>query len=209
MRLNEIGLKYGTDKATTHFYMDTYEKHLQQWRDKEFVMIEIGVGNGSSIKTWKEYFPNARVYGIDINPDCAGEGIFIGNQGKVSFLSEVLVATGQPSLIIDDGSHVGGDMITSFEYLFPCMETDGIYVLEDTHCLYSEHYAGKFQGNGRSEAYNYFTDLAYDIDVAGRAMCGNPEVAINWPMPTPPVPRWSRILRAMHIYPSLWILERK
>lgn len=207
--LQEIGLKHGTDKATTHFYMDNYEKHLSSWRDKEFTLLEIGVGNGSSIKMWRESFPKSRVYGIDINPDCAGEGIFIGNQSDGVFMYGVLAEIGNPDMVIDDGSHVGDDMIFSFRLLFPLLNGGGMFFLEDTHTLYSDHYSGSFESNGRTKGYNFFTDLPYHVDVAGRAMCGNPDVAINWPMQEPPVPEYSRILKSITIYPSLWVYQRK
>src|SRR3990167_8698218 len=93
--LNEIGLKYKTDKSTiTHCYLDNYEKHISQWRDKEFNLLEIGVAGGASIKMWREYFPKAKVYGIDNNPDCAAEGIFIGSQNDITFMADVLTKIG-------------------------------------------------------------------------------------------------------------------
>ncbi len=208
--LNEIGLKHKTDKAsTTHGYLDNYAKYLESWRNKKFVLLEIGVASGASIKMWREYFPNAKVYGIDNNPDCAGEGIFIGSQTDVEFLNKVFAEIGAPDIIIDDGSHVGQDMVDTFRMLFSIINSGGYYILEDTHCIYSEHYSGAFQSNGRTLAYNYFSDMPYHVDVAGRAMTGNAQYAIDSGIQDPPVPEFSRLLSAIHIHPSVRIFERR
>src|SRR3990172_36217 len=198
--LNDLGLKHATDKSTiTHCYLDNYEKHLGAWRDKEFTLLEIGVAAGNSIRMWREYFPKAKVYGIDINPDCAGEGIFIGSQADLAFMANVMTKIGGADIIIDDGSHVGHDMMNSFKMLFRSVKSGGYYVVEDTACLYNEHY------NQGSKAFEFFTGLVKDVDVAGRAMTGNQEYAINHGMIDPPVPEYSRYLKAIHFYPSLYI----
>lgn len=203
--LNDIGVRCGTDKSTiTHCYLDNYERHMGAWRNDEFTMLEIGVAGGASIKMWREYFPNAKVYGIDNNPDCAGDGIFIGDHNDANFLISVLDTIGKCRLIIDDGSHVGNDMKKLFARLFPgVVQSGGLYIVEDTHCLYSEHY------NQGSDAFQFFTGLVRDVDVAGRAMTGNQDYAINHSMTDPPVPNYSRELKAIHFYPSAYIFERK
>jgi hypothetical protein len=117
--LNELGVEHKTDKSTiTHCYLNNYAKYFESWRDKEFVLLEIGVASGASIRMWREYFPKAKVYGIDNNPDCAGEGIFIGSQIDAAFLDEVLEKIGTPSIIIDDGSHYAPNTIFSFKHLY-------------------------------------------------------------------------------------------
>lgn len=210
MSLQELGLKHNTDKAHTHFYMDNYEKHLEPLRDKEITLLEIGIAGGCSLNLWNEYFKNANVYGIDNNPECAKiRDSFIGNQTDKEFLDMVLAEIGEIDIVIDDGSHIGQDMIDTFKYLFPRMKNTGLFVLEDFHCAYSKTYSGDFQSNGRTVAYNFFTDLAYHVDVAGRAMTGNAQYAIESGIIDPPVPEYSRILKAIHIYPSLRIFERK
>lgn len=203
--LNEIGLECKTDKSTiTHCYLDNYEKHLSKWRDQEITILEIGVAGGASIKMWREYFPKAKVYGIDNNPDCAGEGIFIGDHNSRMFIDEVMSNVGQCDLIVDDGSHVGGDMKKLFEWLFRAwMKPNGLYCIEDTACLYNDHY------NQGSDAKEFFRGLVRDVDVAGRAMTGNQDYAINHGMTEPPVPEYSRYLKAIHFYPSLYIFEHK
>ncbi len=210
MTLQEIGLKHGTDKATTHFYMDNYEKYLSEWRDKEFVLLELGVAGGTSIKTWREYFPKAKVYGIDNNPDCVGEGIFIGSQTDTVFLQSVLDKIGQPLICIDDCSHEGDKTVETFKYLFPKIYPRGFYFIEDCATFYSNTYSGEFEANGRSKVFNFFTGLAYDVDVAGRGMTGNVDYALKLENPTfDPVPLYSPILDSIHIHPSLWLLKRK
>lgn len=205
--LNDLGLKHGTDKASsTHCYLDNYEKHISWWKDKEITILEIGVAGGASMKMWKAYFPKAKVYGIDNNPDCATyvDGVFIGDHNDANFMQSVLRNTGKCDMIIDDGSHVGHDMKNLFKLLFVNhLNSDGLYVVEDTHCLYNEHY------NQGSDAFQFFTSLVKDVDVAGRAMTGDQEYAINHSMTEPPVPEYSRYLKAIHFYPSLYIFERK
>lgn len=203
--LNAIGVECGTDKSTiTHCYLDTYEKYLEQFKGKNITLWELGVAGGASILMWRRFLPEAKVYGIDINPDCAGEGIFIGDATDEVFINEVLLETGYPTIVIEDSSHVGWDMIKLFKMIFPMLEHGGYFFLEDTHAgLYNSHYE---QGSG---AFEFFTGLARDVDVAGRGMTGNTEYAINLGITEPPVPEYSRILDSFHIHPSLWIFKRK
>lgn len=209
--LQKIGLRHGTDKATTHLYMDNYEKHLSDWRGKEFVLLEIGVGNGSSIRMWREAFPKAKVFGVDINQDCAGEGIFIGSQIDTDFLDSVLAEIGTPSVIIDDASHYAPNTIKTFEYLFPKILSGGWMVIEDTSCFYDKTYgeAPPF-GEGMSEVFKFFSSLACDVDVQGRGYCGNAEYAMKLENPNfAPVPKYSPILESMHIHTGLWLFKRR
>ena len=54
--------------------------------EEKITFVEIGILNGGSLKIWREYFgPDARVIGIDLNPECKqfegnGVEIVIGNQ---------------------------------------------------------------------------------------------------------------------------------
>ena len=54
--LHELGLKYKTDKATFHKYLDFYEKKLPG-RDFAGRLLEVGVMDGASMRMWREYVP--------------------------------------------------------------------------------------------------------------------------------------------------------
>lgn len=209
--LNEIGVECNTDKSTlTHHYLDNYEKHLASWREKEFVLLELGVSTGASIKMWKLYFPNAKIFGIDNNPDCAGENIFIGDVTDEVFMDSVLAQIGQPLLCIEDSAHVGEVTIKVFKYLFPKIASGGILAIEDSSTFFSETYSGQFESNGRSKVYNFFTDLPYHVELAGRACTGNYKLALETQNPTfDKLPEYSTILESINIYQGLWILNRR
>jgi cephalosporin hydroxylase len=76
-------------------YFDIYEHHFSRFRNKEVVILEIGIFQGGSLQMWKDYFgPKAKIYGIDINPKCKdleeeNIKIFIGSQSDRKFLREV------------------------------------------------------------------------------------------------------------------------
>lgn len=208
----EVGLRHQTDKATTHFYMDTYEKYLGHLRDKEFVMWELGIAAGNSIRAWRELFPKAKIIGIDNNPDCAnyGEDLYIGDQTDTAFLDGLLAKFGPPDVIIDDASHYGPSTIKSFKHLFPKMKEGGFFFVEDNHCFYDQTYGeAPPYGEGMSEVYKFFSGLDVHVDVYGRAMTGNSQYAIDAQIEVPAVPEYSRIIDSIHIHTSLRLFKRK
>src|SRR5712692_6965308 len=119
--LNDIAVGTGTDKSDRwHGYTQAYEEYLEPWRRRPLTLLEIGVGEGASLRMWRAYFPNARIFGLDRDPACrsiAGDGIEVctGDQCDAGFLTAVAERIGAPDLIIDDGSHVGEHQIRSFE----------------------------------------------------------------------------------------------
>jgi hypothetical protein len=60
-----------TDKNTSHSYLELYETLLAPKKDTAKNILEIGIGdyrvkNGGSIKLWKSYFTNAKIYALVI-----------------------------------------------------------------------------------------------------------------------------------------------
>jgi hypothetical protein len=97
---------------------------------------------------WKKYFgPHARIVGIDILPECKDFAedqieIRIGAQQDVQFLEKVVAEFGAPDIVLDDGSHIMSHVITSFQFLYPRVAKNGVYMVEDLHTAYWEEYEG-------------------------------------------------------------------
>ena len=51
--------------------MHYFWEHFHSLQDTELTVLEIGVYRGESLAVWKEIYPKARIYALDINPDCA------------------------------------------------------------------------------------------------------------------------------------------
>ncbi len=135
--LEELGRKYKPSKRS-HNYLPYYWMHFRDIREQVKKVCEIGLQNDFSIRMWEEFFPNAEIYGIDINPNCKKfEGgrrhVLIGDQSDPQFLNHVLdQVDGNLDVVIDDGSHIVQHQLASFEVLFPAMSSHGIYAMEDT-----------------------------------------------------------------------------
>lgn len=135
--LEELGRKYKPSKRH-HNYLPYYWMHFRDIRMHVKKVCEIGLQNDFSIRMWEEFFPNAEIYGIDIDPKCKKfEGdrrrVFIGDQGDKQFLNKFLDEVGGDlDVVIDDGSHIVQHQLDSFEVLFPAMSQHGIYAMEDT-----------------------------------------------------------------------------
>lgn len=129
--------KYGklaSDKYWKHNYTYLYDRYLNGRIRR---ILEIGVSRGASLAMWKDAFPKAEVYGIDIDDASKGKfvrnsnlTIFQGDQSDGEFLDKV-GAVGRFDLIVDDGSHQPEDILVSFEHLWPRVAKDGWYVFED------------------------------------------------------------------------------
>jgi hypothetical protein len=100
-------------------------------------MVEIGVQTDASVQMWQEYFPNAEILGIDIDPDCKRFEsdrikIIIGDQTDREFLlSFARKNFGTIDIVVDDGLHTPNAIQTSFQVLYPALSAHGIYAVED------------------------------------------------------------------------------
>jgi hypothetical protein len=123
-------------------YLPHYERHFGPWRGKPLKMLEIGVFQGGSLELWRDYFgPAATLFGVDIDPACAGRvsppnQVRIGSQDDPAFLASVVDEMGGLDIVLDDGSHIGRHQEASFRALFPRLRDGGLYVIEDLHSAY-------------------------------------------------------------------------
>ncbi len=134
--LDYLGLQHVTDKASGHHnYLWWYETHLAPMRDKPIVLLEMGVGDGRSLRMWRDYFALGHIVGMDIEDKSriADHRISIvrGDQSDPSDLDLALRAAPDPMVINDDAGHVPEHQMFAFKHLFRHLLPGGVYLLED------------------------------------------------------------------------------
>jgi hypothetical protein len=147
--LCRIALKHHTDKAHFHNYTPTYHKLLAGKSVKK--VLEIGLGWGGlmhndyqsagSLLMWRDYFPDAEIYGLDIRPDALRNEnrihSFLCDQNDIDSLMRAAAQVGDDfDLIVDDGSHVPMHQVTTASIFVPLLAPGGLYVIEDVHDAY-------------------------------------------------------------------------
>jgi hypothetical protein len=162
-------------------YFEIYHRHFARFRGQRITMLEIGVFNGGSLAMWRDYFgPQARIVGVDVNPDCAayaapGIEIVIGDQGDRGFLRSLVERFPAPEIVLDDGGHHMQQQVATFEEVYPRMHPGGVYVCEDTHTSYLAHFGG---GKGRAgtfiETAKALVDRLHTVEGAAGAMPSDP-----------------------------------
>lgn len=142
-------------------YWDIYEHIFSGFNlNKKVNILEIGVDTGIGMELLKRVFPNSNICGVDIRPLNSTVGkVWVGDQKDLQFLNEVNLNEGPFDIIFDDGSHVVGDQIKTFEYLFPKINSGGIYIVEDTHTSYWESHGGGYKSNSFINYTKKLTDL--------------------------------------------------
>jgi len=138
--LAELFKKYGTDKLE-HGYADFYEGYFGPIRESVESFLEIGVYKGASMRVWLDYFPNAKVWGLD--DGCWQKSwdfgtvraeVLLTDQALRAGLSAVLERTGGDyDVVLDDGGHTMWGQQVSLACLLPGVKSGGLYVLEDLH----------------------------------------------------------------------------
>jgi hypothetical protein len=157
--LCELFEKYKADKVDTicHDYSKDYFELLNPYKEKYTNILEIGIGNiplmdghvgggyipGASIRAWRDFFPNATVYAIDILEDVLFEEerikTYKADQGDSeslnNFIKQVKNDTKNTDFkfdfILDDGSHEVTHQIISIQTLNQYLKIGGIYIIED------------------------------------------------------------------------------
>jgi cephalosporin hydroxylase len=131
----------------TH-YFPIYERHFAQHINRSLTFLEIGVLQGGSTKMWSKYFgPMTKIVGIDIDPNCKqyesnNVYIRIGDQSDPQFLQSIIDEFGVPDIVLDDGSHQQNHVNATFEFLYPKMNKNSVYMVEDLHTAYWPEWQG-------------------------------------------------------------------
>jgi hypothetical protein len=158
-------------------YLDTYQRLFAPLRDRPLRMLEIGVQNGGSLELWSRFFANAqKLVGCDINPDCARlhyddprVELVVGDANMDEVHDRIRSLVPELDLVIDDGSHLSGDIVRSFGRYFPMLGDDGLYVAEDLHCSYWKHFEGGLFD--QTSSISFFKALA---DIVNHEHWGRP-----------------------------------
>lgn len=146
--------KYGSDKNLSN-YTEVYEAMFKDIRMSATSILEVGIGTlqpeipssfvgnpshyphykpGGSLRAWRDYFPNALVYGVDVAEDCRFEeeriktSIF-SSLDKVS--ASKFLEDKEFDVIVDDGLHTAIGQIETMKNFFHKVKNGGIYVIED------------------------------------------------------------------------------
>jgi len=141
-------------------YFEIYDRHFSRYRGTDVHVVEFGVSQGGSLQMWKQYFGlNAKIFGIDINPNCKKLEeeqieIFIGDQEDRIFLKALAEKIPRIDILIDDGGHAMKQQINTFEELFSCIDKNGVYLCEDMHTSYRTAFGGGYKKRGTFIEYS-------------------------------------------------------
>ena len=169
MKLSKLYKKHnGNISDKWQLYLRVYDEIFEGLKDKSIRLLEIGVQNGGSLEIWGKYFSNAQlILGCDIDERCSHIKfdddrikIVIGDAKDKKTFDSVISYSDRFNLIIDDGSHVSGDIVANFFRYFPILEYKGIYVAEDMHCSYWDEMEGGLEYRYSSmEFFRRLTDI--------------------------------------------------
>ena len=194
--LERLARLWGTDKGTTrHSYTAPYATHLGPRRRTVTAVLEIGIGGyedphygGQSLLMWRNYFPRAMVYGLDVFEKQLSVGsrivIIRGDQSDPDSLARALAGCPRFDLIVDDGDHIGSHIVTAFAALFARLVPGGFYAIEDLQTAYDPDYGG---GPAGTEG----TALALVKDLIDELNLGT-----------------GRPIATLHAYPGLVLIEK-
>lgn len=136
--LQELGERYGTDKATKHSYMPVYDDFLAHLRERPCRILELGVRHGASVRTWLSAFPLAEVVGVDIKygaPKLSPINTTRYTHLKLDAYSDAQIPRverlGPYDLIIDDGPHTRASQITAVSAYYRMLVPGGLLIIED------------------------------------------------------------------------------
>ncbi|KAF7563234.1 hypothetical protein G7046_g892 [Stylonectria norvegica] len=181
----EVALKHGTDKVTTHKYQFMYDKYLRSFHGKPIKLLEIGLGcnmdygPGASYYTWLEFLPGVELYFIEYDAQCAEKykhkttnaRVFTGDQADTDFLAQFSMNATEDGLfdvIIDDGGHTMNQQIVSLEHLWKIVKPGGLYVIEDLQTSYWEQYGGDTSAEDAAK----YTTMKYLFSLLDDMMAG-------------------------------------
>lgn len=146
MTIQQLCVKYGTDKTPEigHSYAPIYDKILGELNPRH--ILEIGIGYkglmeryvsqyqaGASLRVWRDYFPEAQIYGIDNHSEAMLNErritTLIGDSTDEKWVGALKLP--KFDFIIDDGSHEHRDQLKTAMLFMSKLKVGGLYFIED------------------------------------------------------------------------------
>jgi hypothetical protein len=183
-------------------YFEIYDRHFSRFRGTDVHVVEFGVSQGGSLQMWKYYFgPNAKIFGIDINPHCKRLEeeqieVFIGDQEDRRFLKSLAEKIPRIDILIDDGGHTMKQQINTYEELFFHIEKNGVYLCEDLHTSYWTEFGGGYKKRGTFIEYGKnFIDYINAWHSTQRSRLS--------------VTEFTKSVHSLHYYDSVLVIEKR
>ena len=162
--------KYGSDKGQKtpeggrnwHNYTLFYYPLFEEFRTNPLRIFEMGLGTnnvnvasnmgpqgkpGASLRGWRDFFPNALVFGADIDKDILIKedriDSFYCDQTSPASIQALwsIPALSEPfDIILDDGLHTFDANKTLFDESFSKVKPGGVYIIEDVECAAVQTY---------------------------------------------------------------------
>ena len=191
--LNQLCKKYGCDKGFfsenekyfswhPHNYTDLDDFIVSNQRHNVKKVFELGIGTnkvfnsklvrnvlpGASLRVWKEYFKNAKIFGADIDT----ETLFSEKNIKTFYVDQYdsvsikkmweKIKYKDFDLIIDDGCHQYDATINFFKNSISRLSSTGYYIIEDIYHKDKENFLSFFEKLNYSF---YYVDLGNISDL--------------------------------------------
>lgn len=136
-RIKDENNPFYTDKEFYHNYItEYYGNEFADKRDTPLNILEVGMYRGGSIRLWLEWFNQAKIVGLDVNPS-----YFLGeitdSRATVLFEDGYSVTTTDRfenhffDYIIDDGPHSLESQITVVRLWASKLKPGGKFIIED------------------------------------------------------------------------------
>lgn len=191
--LNQLCKKYGCDKGFfsenekyfswhPHNYTDLYDFIFSNQRHNVKKVFELGIGTnkvfnsklvrnvlpGASLRVWKEYFKNAKIFGADIDTETLFSEknintFYVDQYDSVSIKKMwEKIKYKDFDLIIDDGCHQYDATINFFKNSISRLSSTGYYIIEDIYHKDKENFLSFFEKLNYSF---YYVDLGNISDL--------------------------------------------
>jgi len=144
--LCQIAEKYGTDKGLAiHGYTPHYNEAFEHRRHDVRRVFELGICGppdvpskaiGASLLTWRDYFPNALIVGVDVNPkwliNLDRINSFWADETKLeTMIGPLRSVNALYDLMVDDAIHDPKEQLLMLETMLPFLARNGTYAMED------------------------------------------------------------------------------
>ena len=190
-KLTQLMNMYGSDKGgknNHHNYSDFYsELFFNKRKDiKNFLEIGLGTNNANvpsnmgkngvplaSLKAWRDFFENAKIYGADIDKDILEDDerikTFYVDQTDPEKIKAMFQNIGVEKfdIILEDGLHEYNANICFFENSIEYLSDSGFYIIEDVYFKDKIKFINYF----KNYDYNYLiVDIFHTNNIANNCI---------------------------------------